>query len=185
MWRIPNFWADTMHCSAKNILTIPSITVSMGPNIFPKEEPRDLITFFLLHQVNKEVASYVRWHIITFFSFECVKTFLGVTKVMMRKITLMIIKKMIFSTFWVCQSFLLFPSKRRQDLPLRLASQKESLVPGWFLVGWFIGWLVRWLVKKKDVLVLVVSLVPGLFPYFLFSKHSRQDSKSENMLGSW
>ena len=34
-------WCNAMQC--QKILTIPSITVSMGPNIFPKEEPRDLI----------------------------------------------------------------------------------------------------------------------------------------------
>lgn len=49
-------------------------------------------------------------HSVLYSSFECVKTFLGVTKVMMwMKITLMIIKKMmmmvILSTFWVCQNF--------------------------------------------------------------------------------
>ena len=39
-------------------------------------------------------------HSVLYSSFECVKTFLGVTKAMMwMKITLMIIKKMIFSTF--------------------------------------------------------------------------------------
>ena len=119
------------------------------------------------------------YHYIQYF--ECVKIFLGVTKVMMwMKITLMIIKKMIFSTFWVCQSFLLSPSKRRQDLPLRLASQKESLVPGWFLVGWFIGWLVHWLVgwlvgqEKGCPCCLFGSWFVSLFPFLKTLKTGSQ-----------
>ena len=63
--------------------------------------------------------------------------------------------------------------------PSTSARKSERVLGAWVVLGW----LVRWLVKKKDVLV--VSVVPGLFPYFLFSKHSRKDRKSENMLGFW
>ena len=77
--------------------------------------------------------------------------------------------------------------------PSTSARKSERVLGAWVVLGWcldgswlvgsLVGWLVGWLVKKKDVLV--VSVVPGLFPYFLFSKHSRKDRKSENMLGFW
>ena len=69
-----------MQCSTKNILTIPSITVSMGPNIFPKEEPRDLITFVLFQLVKKRGGKLCTMAYDYIQYFECVKTFLGVTK---------------------------------------------------------------------------------------------------------
>ena len=97
------------------------------------------------------------YHYIQYF--ECVKTFLGVTKVTMKmrmKITLMIMKKddddgdlRLLSV-----SKLSSVSLQAAARPSTSARKSERVLGAWVVLGWLIHWLVGWSRKRMSLSLL-------------------------------